>query len=621
MRIKRKEAPERELAEARKKIEAHVASKLDRACCAKFENGSKECGKKYCVHHIRANAAKRVARVTRRLHESNHSSTRNLSVAAHLGVDILEKAIHVDPECRNSNLSDVECMSRSIIHHTAKKYGLDPQSVKEKAQAMGINMGKVLTHAAKATGAFTEMRSAGSGKKAGREKRRAEDASTASQLVQRARQKAAGRRGEGRRLAESGGSVRPRLPSPLGRQAVGVGAKAIRVGELQAARANASRTFDKGMKKVERAVLSSHSKVRERQHVARRMSSTSIYAQQFKTAARALSVGASAVQAEPGSIAGRFQGLIAEMGNLRDRYDKAMSIARKRRAEKAERRRRLERPADVSDVYDDLEQRVERRRRRRMQEGRKEASQVIHIPENHALSWLHSLVDWKRMLSEGGRLAGVERKRQEMRRKGVAYSTIVQEHPTGYWYLDKEDYSPTALGDAARRLHHRMEKGADPEWHERSGFARLRRRLQGPEGERHDSGRRVRRLAEAFLEGVVAAPFAFADTLLPSGETVPESGETFWTSTLRYVLYSSIGCYLMQPADEVSDTQLDTDSPDQSRDGEQVHVHRPRKDKLCFPGSKILTIEPLTCMFFAFKLNLMCSQSTLCSHKYRPSAS
>ena len=109
--------------------------------------------------------------------------------------------------------------------------------------------------------------------------------------------------------------------------------------------------------------------------------------------------------------------------------------------------------------------------------------------------------------------------------------------------------------------------------------------MEGPQGEKHDSGARLRRLAEAVYEGVLAAPFAFTDTLLPTGDTIPKSKQTFWDASVQYFTHSLIGCYFVEPAEEVSDTQsAEADNPGIGQDGEEVKVHRPRSEKLCFPA-------------------------------------
>ena len=57
-------------------------------------------------------------------------------------------------------------------------------------------------------------------------------------------------------------------------------------------------------------------------------------------------------------------------------------------------------------------------------------------------------------------------------------------------------------------------------------------------------------LSEGFLGPVLAAPYAFAVTVVygNSGQiSVPSTKEDIFTATIRYVVYSTIGCYLTEP--------------------------------------------------------------------------
>ena len=129
-----------------------------------------------------------------------------------------------------------------------------------------------------------------------------------------------------------------------------------------------------------------------------------------------------------------------------------------------------------------------------------------------------------------------------------------------------------------RRLWHRAaHKGEDPPWHHRSVGERVNRRLD----ERTHG--KLRRLAEAFLEGTISAPFAFSDTVLPSGTVIEGSRVSVWEATLRYLLSSTIGCYFVKPTMQRSDTQ-GSDAGDQGDDGDALKVLRPSAEKFCFPA-------------------------------------
>jgi len=159
----------------------------------------------------------------------------------------------------------------------------------------------------------------------------------------------------------------------------------------------------------------------------------------------------------------------------------------------------------------------------------------------------------------------------------------VRKHKTGIEWLDNERYNqPSAMGEAMRRLWHRAaHKGEDPPWHHRHVGQRVARRLD----ERKHG--KVRRLAEAFFEGTISAPFAFSDTVLPSGTVIEGSRVSFWEATLRYLLSSTIGCYFVKPTLQRSDTQ-GAEAGDKGEDGDALKVLRPSAEKLCFPAIPFL---------------------------------
>ena len=168
-----------------------------------------------------------------------------------------------------------------------------------------------------------------------------------------------------------------------------------------------------------------------------------------------------------------------------------------------------------------------------------------------------------------------------MRETGTPHAEIVKKHPTGYHYLDDAHHSsPSIAGDAVRRLLYRKETGADPPWHESSTLRRVHRRMSEQPDGGEGRGSHLRRLGVAFFEATVAAPFAFVDTLMPSGVTVEASEITFWEATLRYIVSSTVGCYFVAPVKTESATQGD----EGTQDGDKMFVMRPSEEKLCFPA-------------------------------------
>jgi hypothetical protein len=255
-----------------------------------------------------------------------------------------------------------------------------------------------------------------------------------------------------------------------------------------------------------------------------------------------------ALQAEEGSLTSRFAGALSGLNALRDRVGAAMHEGKRRlqASRHAQGRRLSTQPARAASMYDRLAERQRERRLRRLSDGPPIRPSILELPEEHALSWVHDVVgNWERVFDETKRLYDIERRRLAARERGVPHAEILRKHATGWHWLDSQRHNrPTALGDAMRRLLYRKERGADPPWHHAEIARRVDRRLgiEDAEAMAHDEPRRVRRLAEAFLEGSLAAPFAFVDTVMPSGTFIEQSDVTFWEAILRYLVGSTVGC-------------------------------------------------------------------------------
>ena len=168
-----------------------------------------------------------------------------------------------------------------------------------------------------------------------------------------------------------------------------------------------------------------------------------------------------------------------------------------------------------------------------------------------------------------------------MREGGATHADIVGAHPTGYSLLDDAQRSqPSIFGDAVRRLLYRKQTNADPPWHVPHVMHRVDRRMSETEGGGTGHGSHIRRLGVAFFESTIAAPFAFWDTLMPSGGTVKGSEVSFWEASLRYIMSSTAGCYFTAPVREASATQ----GEEGAAGGDTMYVLRPSSEKLCFPG-------------------------------------
>ena len=579
----------------RRKLRERVRENLGEQCCARFDDGSVKCGPEYCVKHVKRHLSKRAARIARRLRDVDHPRARELGVGAHVGGDMLDPLLHPDPACRveRSKLgkglgvpTQAECIGRSVVHHMAHKHNLSPEDVRRRIQDMGLDLGESLQHVARATGLFTEKRSAGHARsKAGpgqgpvdpfanKRRRRAADVQAAAELRARFRgrklEQAEGADGD----AYEAGAPAPALALPLRAGTLGLG-RALR---------NASVVGQRGLQAIdEAAVRSANARLAKTAAMPREVPSPhELKRHSLSESVRAPIARLLALQSQPGSLVDRFSGFVTRFNDLRDRWN-ALDEARTARLaelQAAREARRRNEPAKASDVYDALERNAAARARRRLGEQTATAvrSQVLELPETHALSWLHDVVDWKRLGASARSLHEIEKRRMEAREQGLSPAEAMRRHPTGWAWLDTPVYThPTAVGDALRRMWHRKRENRDPAWHDASNRKRIAARASHPE---HGHARRA---LEGFLEGTVAAPFSLYDELLATGTYVPQSKTSFWETTLRYIVGATVGCYAAAPVEDVSRTQGGEHS-DETEDGEKLKILRPSAEKMCFPA-------------------------------------
>ena len=551
------ELPER-LEEHKRQLRAHVGEKLDEACCARRPDGTSVCKREYCVVHAHRLHKRRVLRVSRRLHEVQHPSMRDVGVGVQMAIDVLEPTLHHDPECRAPDPTTTtdakpradgmpapgraECMGRSVLYHLAHKHNFSHAAMKRRVRDLGVDMGESLKLVARASGLLGERRHGGGTKQRSRyQKQRAKDTTVASNLMRESRARLENRQ-VGRRLETAkGASTTSRIHdgNDLGRHAA-------QAGVLHRHLHNASNTMHEGLKSLDRAMTRANNRHGRGQSRARRLQATHRSASWMSLSAPLTSV--LALQAEEGSLTSRFAGAVSGLNAMRDRVDAAVREGKRRlQARRQTQGRRLAaQPARAARMYDRLEERRRGRRLQTLDDGPPIRPSVLELPAEHALSWVHDLVgDWDHVFDETKRLYDIERRRLEAREKGMPHAEVLRKHATGWHWLDSLRHNrPTALGDAMRRLLYRKERGADPPWHHAEITHRIDRRLDIEDADAlpHDAPRRVRRLAEAFLEGSLAAPFAFADTVMPSGTYIPQSDVSLWEAILRYLVGSTIGC-------------------------------------------------------------------------------
>ena len=572
--------------EKKRRMTEHVKSHFDKICCATDRRtGKEECAAKYCLMHVQRTMTQRVSHVARKMTDEKHpSAQKHFSVATQVGLDIINPDLHHDPACRHSNHSSdaakMECMGKSIMHHLGKEHGLDSESLQEKLDEMNINIGDSLLSVATTFGWVREGH--GPVKSAHFDQKAREEASAATLMREsrrriEAKQAAKGAK-TGRKLEERAG--------PLG--GGGLGKHALHAGSMRMQLQNASGVMHRAMMGVDRAATESNN-VQSRSTLTptarKRVPRPDDLEWHMATSSIPSPLTAIlAVSSEERSYVSRFSGGIIRMNELRDRVSHAMATTHRRLQEhEAGLHRRLSaNVGHANALYEELE---------RSHAASPPKRKALELPESHALSWVHELVDWDYTIDEGSRLYGIVRNRHKMRETGATHAEIVKKHPTGYQYLDDAHVSsPSILGDALRRVLYRKETGADPPWHESSTLGRVHRRMSERPDRGEGRGNHLRRLGVAFFEATIAAPFAFVDTLMPTGVTVPESEITFWEATLRYIVSSTVGCYFIAPVN----TQPDTQGDDGTQDGDRMFVMRPSEEKLCFPA--VRTCEPLrTC--------------------------
>ena len=569
--MRRAEDMPRTMEHKKRELREHVGNHLDRICCARLKDGTSECKREYCAAHARRTQQRRIFHSSRKLQEAKHPSHAELSIGAQVGIDVLEPTLHHDPECRtpnNGTVSQAECMGRSLLFHLADKHNLSQDVMHERIQNIGLDLGTVLTTAAQTTGLFSE-RGHGGGTRFDSEflKKRAEDTTVASRLMEQSRGRLEQRMAGGRRLQTMDGGA--------------LGKHASQAGVLHRNLHNASTTMHTHLRSLDRAMTSSNN--RNLQSGPRRRQRSSSSSWSSVTALLAL-------QAEEGSLTSRFGGAVSGLNRLRDRVADIGRVGQRRLdAQREQQRRRLSaKTGRAAKALDHIEQ----RRRRRLSEFHGPpvaANSVLELPESHGLSWVHDLVgDWNHVFDETTRLLEIERRRLKERERGTDHAEILRKNPSGWAWFDSSQHTrPSAIGDAMRRILYRKQKGGDPPWHYSSIHKRVDRRLGTSHAMPADEPRRIRRLAEAFLEGTLAAPFAFVDTVLPSGVFVSQSDVSLWEATLRYLVGSTVGCYLTAPVQDTSDTQGGSD-PSQGDDGDSLKIMRPSKDKLCFPAFPFL---------------------------------
>lgn len=633
-------------------IREHVNRKLAEACCARFEDGREECGEKYCEHHIAREVTKRMASVVKRLTDEKHPASAKVGPDIHAIIEnVLLPELHPDPACRTINTSSLyfggptrsECVGKSLLKHASKKYGVDGDTIERKMQEFGMSAGVSLQKMQAVTGMFSEVRSAGNRLKRQREQAtKAKAASKAAKLLRDSSK-------TGRRMQEADKRPRARKPTPgmrhaerrrrkledaqnamsdeeLARTLSATRGTDVADGRNRHGFAHSASTIKQNRESLRNAtdeVGESFKRLEKRAHSERlrRMAEGRKGGSRMDKTPRAMSfhrdnfmqhlinpvLATEILQADEGSITSRFASGLRKLGDVSRRWSNVHLDAHRIQVERRRRRARELSEDDTqkyaSMLYDKLD--AEQRMREDAQvakiagtaEGRRLDESAIRsqvkravrrrIPElkaDHALAWVHELVDWQSASEEWYRMHDVLTKRNEMRLQGRKMGEILRAHPTGYSILDDhERFAFSSVGDALRRMWHRRVNGTDTHF---VGHTRSHTDHAGKHApEKHG---RLRRLAEGFLGPVVAAPYAFVDTVVygtSSVASMPKTGEDVFTAAIRYLVYGTIGCYLTEPQYAPVSTSIDNpNDPSEAADGDTLKVFRPGETYLCFPA-------------------------------------
>ena len=462
--------------------------------------------------------------------------------------------MHPDPKCRVVNRSSisaggptrVECFANSYVAHAAHHHGLDGQTVLGHMEKAGMSAGVSMQKVQKTMGLFKEIRHSGNTKRRTKQQTKWQsDAKKAQQIL----------RAAGRRLDET------EQPKPKSK---GFGHAAAQIAEDRRGRKNATSIMSEHFRRSEAIIQSQRL---ERAAAGRgglgafdhTPKAGGLDWKHLKKSMVSPSLAYEIVSADEGSLASRFRGAARKLNNVATRWYTAKAAAEQSLAEK-EAGRKLSTAVPKSAIFDSLT------KGRRLQEGSHR-----NIPSDHHLSWLHDVVDWQAAHKEWKRLVAVLEGREKLRVEGVSRRRLLEQHPTGYtWLDDHERHEFTPVGDALRRL-----------WHLRTSGDNVIHEREAPKGF-------VRRLSSGFFGPVAAAPFSLFKTEVfagtPKSYDIPASKDNIFVATLKYLVYSTVGCYLVKPKPNPVFTQANQPSPSQGTDGAELEVVRASEQKLCFPS-------------------------------------
>ena len=549
-----------------------------------------ECGEQYCEVHFKHSTAKRVGYILKRLADvDGHPVQEKMTPGIQAIIENkLLPQLHSDEECRRTNATGrafdaptpAECMARSLVYHAGRKYGLDPAHIRNNMKTAGINLGETIQSAHKAFGFMKEVRGTGDllrrSTKSVQQRQAATRAATLLRSVD----------GTGRKLKEeeeeeySEAEARRRLvvkgtQSGDGGKNHGFAHSVKTIRGIRKQRKLSQKIMEGHFKRTETVAHSRRLRTSRQNHPNPRPETFRLdqLKQHFVNPFMAMD----ALEADEGSLMSRFAGGVSKLNDVFDSFYDLQLKAETAQVEH-ERSRRL---SDGSKKIDEFFNEVDKAQQahhlnltRRLQEQAK-TKKTVELPKTHALSWLHGVVDWEKTATEWTRVHDIVKQRDHARSNGRQMHEILHVHKTGYrWLDDILVYHHSVLGDSLRRLAQRKQNGSDPH-------------LPDIHSQKHAS--RFRRLAEGLFGPVIAAPYALWDTTISAGAIkVPPSTDNVFTAAVKYIVYSTIGCYFTEPGDQVASSQFtDPSDPTKATDGETLKILRASDEKLCFPAIPI----------------------------------
>ena len=143
----------------RRMMEDETGAYLDRVCCARSRSdltGEKTCHRKYCHRLAQKHGMHRMGRVLRKLSEKEqHPFAQNFEAAHQVAIDAISPSMHVDPACQNASVGSfagLECAAASIIHHVARKHGLEKEKIASALSSINMKVSDMIVLAGKSLG-------------------------------------------------------------------------------------------------------------------------------------------------------------------------------------------------------------------------------------------------------------------------------------------------------------------------------------------------------------------------------------------------------------------------------------------------------------------------------------